>query len=337
MMPTRWGRHVAVVVALVGLGRLAAAQSDNRTFTVSRALTDSTPMSVRIEYGVGTLHLSPATSPVLYAATIKYQAEHVTPVATFDTKDRTLNLGMKDANYTMPNDEEGSELNVQLGKHVPLDLKFDIGAAEAHIQLGGLSVRSLKIDGGATETTVAFDSANGISMQSLGIDVGAAELDVSGLANARASNITINGAAGNIDLYFDGTWTTDILLKTDVALGRVHVHVPQNIRVTTSTKAILGVVDNSTESGSHHFRHRVHTNGVMTMDSTSDMRNMGMDSSDMSDDDDDTPAHSSAKPPSSAKTAPSSGQAQPFTLTITGSATLGSISVDHDMSHDNDN
>lgn len=325
---------VAVMAGLV-LARQGAAQ-DIRTYSVSRTLTDSAPMTVRVTYGVGTLTLRPATDPVLYSAKLRYEADHVTPVATFDAAKRTLVLGMKDATYIFPGKTEGGELHVELARHVPLDLNFEIGAAEATIQLGGLSVRNLTIDGGATETTVKFDSVNGVHMESMKIDVGAAAFTAGGLGNARVDRITVNGAAGTIDLSFDGQWSNDVTLEADVALGNLNVHVPPGVRVTTSAKAILGAIDGG-DTGPHgHDQihvHGMHDAGKM-MDSV--MSNMSDNMSDSSDDDASPtppPAKKASAHPvkAAAPAAPPAGGAQTYTLRITGSATLGAISVDHNL------
>jgi hypothetical protein len=302
-------------------GPLAA--QDVRSLYVSRGATsDTSLLHVSIQYGIGTLNVQPATRPVLYEARLLYPADRSNPMATFDPVRRTLELGIKDRSFEIPGKDSGGELHVQLARRVPLDLSFKIGAAEATIRLGGLAVRRLSLKGGATETTLRFDSVNTTRMESMELKVGAAEFTARGLANARVDHITVEGAAGETDLSFDGTWTNNVTLDAKVFVGDMRIHVPPNVQVISTAKAMLGGVDDGgSSSGS---------------DSSSDSSDSADDSDSDSDSADAAPkpaqTHVQPQPPprSHVQGMPAGAGPTTYTLRVTGTATLGSLEILHD-------
>jgi hypothetical protein len=355
---TRAARLV-LAAALIGsagarASQLAAqdAKADIRTLHVSRPLTATQSMHVNVKYGAGTLTLKPATRPVLYDVRMSYQAGESTPQASFDPATHSLDVGMKDGTFHNVNFDSTGYLQVALAPGVPLDLSLKIGAAQATLNLGGLAVHSLVLKGGATQTTVTFDSANLIPMQSMTMEVGAAQFEAHGLANARARNITVGGVAGQIELWFDGTWTSDVTLNSKIALGEMKIHVPADVRVVPRTRAIFGAVSDGTDENPSHGK--ASSTGSDASDSSD------MDMSDSSDDADDSDSSASASVAAKGKAAAQARleaakardeaakaraeaaqekadaqQAQTevaprHTLYITGSATLGSLEILHD-------
>jgi hypothetical protein len=293
------------------------AAQEMRTLRVSHSVNDSTPLRVNIQYGVGTLNLEPANRSVLYDARLVYPADHSTPLATYDPAAHSLDLGIKDGTFELPDNDSGSVMHVQLARGVPLDLSLKIGAAQATLKLGGLAVRNFTLKAGATQTTLRFDTANTIRMQSLTIKVGAAQFEAHGLANARAAQMSVEGAAGEIELWFDGTWTGDLTLDSKILLGDMTIHVPSNVQVVSTAKAVLGnVSDASASSGSHASK-------TASSDTSDD--------DDMSDTDDDSMPSRVAKSQPQAQPQPQpSSQGHQYTLRVTGSATAGSLEILHD-------
>ena len=359
---------LASLATLLALSTPVAAQQ-MRSLHVSRALADTSPLHVNLQYGVGTLTVKPATTPVLYDARLSYLGGRSAPLATFDVASRTLDIGIRDHHFEGPGSDSGGALHVQLAPGVPLDLSLKFGATEATLNLGGLAVRQLTLKGGATETTLRFDTPNTIPMESLTLKVGAAELHGHGLANARAKQVFVEGAAGEIDLWFDGTWTSDVMLDSKILFGDMRIHVPPNVQVVSTAKAMLGSVDDNATGKPSKVKVMVDT------DDSSDM-NDASDSSDMDDSDSSDSSDMSALSPgvkaqiAAAKAQAASvkaqvaaakaqaaaakagrGNPQPhpephpephpgqatgtgptttYTLRITGSATIGSLEILHD-------
>jgi N-terminal domain of toast_rack, DUF2154 len=314
---------LAALAAMSLATSTAGAQQDMRTLRVTHSVNDSLPMHVDITYGVGTLTLQPATRSVLYDVRLIYSADRTAPQATFNPTSRTLQLGIKDGSYDFPSNsrDSGGALQVQLARGVPLDLSLKIGAAEATLQLGGLAIRNLTLKGGATQTTLRFDSLNTIPMQSLDLKVGAAEFQAHGLANARATHMRVEGAAGDIELWFDGTWTGDVTLDSKILFGEMKIHVPPDVQVLSTAKAVLGNVDDNAVEHS-------------TPAADSDMSDS--DSSDSNDDDSDSSAtakaaavHPQPKPQPKVQVQPGP-QPHRYTLRITGTAAVGSLEILHD-------
>jgi len=358
---------VASLPTVLALTTPVAAQQ-MRSLHVSRALADTSPMHVNLQYGVGTLTVKPATTPVLYDARLSYLGGRSAPLATFDVASRTLDIGIRDHHFEGPGSDSGGALHVQLAPGVPLDLSLKFGATEATLNLGGLAVRQLTLKGGATETTLRFDTPNTIPMESLTLKVGAAELHGHGLANARAKQVFVEGAAGEIDLWFDGTWTSDVMLDSKILFGDMRIHVPPNVQVVSTAKAMLGSVDDNGTDKPSKVKVTVDTDDSSDMNDASDSSDMNdsddSDSSDMSGMSDATKARvevakakaeaakaraEAAKAQAEAAKAgqphpqphpnpqphPQPGQATgtgptTYTLRITGSATIGSLEILHD-------
>jgi hypothetical protein len=232
-------------------------------------------------------------------------------------------LGIKKRNFDVPGKDSEGVLHVQVARGVPLDLSLQIGATDATLNLGGLAVHSLTLKGGATEATLRFDSANTIRMESMDLKVGAADFHARGLANARAKHIAIKGAAGDIDLSFDGTWSNDVTLDSRVYFGHMRIHVPPNIQVYSTAKAILGEVSDAGD----------HPAAAADTSDDSDASDSG-DMNDMSDEDSSkvVKAHPHPTPHPTPHPAPLPvvHQGPTYTLRISGSATIGSLEIMHD-------
>jgi hypothetical protein len=304
---------VACLAATSTLGTSTLAAQDMRTLRVTHSVNDSVPLRVNVQYGVGTLTLQPANRSVLYDVRLIYPADRATPLATYDPAAHSLDLGIKDGNFDLPDNDSGSAMHVQLARGVPLDLSLKIGAAEATLKLGGLAVRNLTLKAGATQTTLSFDTANTTRMQSLSLEVGAAQFEAHGLANARADHMSVKGAAGEIELWFDGAWTGDLTLDSKIYLGDMKIHVPSNVQVVSTAKAMLGSVS---DEGAGSDARPVKTDSAMNDDDDSD-----------NDNDEDSTPRPAAK--AQAKPQPQPGGHQ-YTLRVTGTATVGSLEILHD-------
>ena len=225
-----------------------AAQAQRwRTLEVSRQLRDTADHSVRVRYAAGRFRMAPTSSNTLFAMELRYDEGRGEPLHTYDAENRKLVLGLNRSRNrfaSLDRDEE-SELRIGLSTRVPMDLTIDLGAAAGVADLTGMRLTSLHVNGGAAELEVRIDSLNPVSMRSLDMDVGAATMRVQGLANANTGDISADLAAGDLTLDFDGTWTRDIDLKLDVALGHVLLRVPANVGVSVDVNRVLASFERS--------------------------------------------------------------------------------------------
>jgi hypothetical protein len=236
----------------------AAASAGNhamRTLITEReihaARDTAAPMHVRVDYGVGTLHIAPADAPWLYNVHLAYDQPDKAQTIRFDTASRTLTIGAgsdsKDIHIGKRNDSDESDLRLGLARGVPLDLRVEFGAGDAVLQLGGLSLSNLAVSTGASDATVRFDAPNPIVLDHLKFEVGAAGFKAINLGNAHARSLSVEAGAGDVDLDFGGHWTNDVTLDLTAALGAVHVHVPRGVVLdATGSKIVIGSTDDNT-------------------------------------------------------------------------------------------
>jgi hypothetical protein len=213
------------------------------------------PMHVKVTYGVGTLHVSPADAPWLYNVRLAYDQPDKDQTVRFDTVSRTLAIGggqeSNDIHIGKRNDSDDSDLRLGLARGVPLDLRVEFGAGDAVLQLGGLSLSNLAVSTGASDATVRFDAPNPIVLDRLKFEVGAAGFKAINLGNARAKSLIVEAGAGDVDLDFGGHWTNDVTLDLTAALGAVHVHVPRGVVLDqTGSKVVIGSTEDHTGGAS---------------------------------------------------------------------------------------
>ena len=236
-------------LALLALPLVAGAQ-EWRTIESSRQLRDTTEHHVKVQYGAGRLDLRPTASPVLYAMRLRYDEEMGTPVSRYDADARQLTVGIPrqtvkwGRNMNIDERTKG-EMRLELSRSVPMDLDVSLGAAKADMALGGLALRSLRLDAGAAETNVAFDAPNPVRMRTLDLKAGAASFKAIGLANANSQSIRVNGGVGSMDLDFGGTWTQDIDLDADFAIGSLELRVPRDVGLRVQMDRFLVSFDKS--------------------------------------------------------------------------------------------
>lgn len=217
-----------------------------RTVDVARQLRDTGTHEVRIRYGAGTLDVRPADDRMLFAMHLRYDEDAVTPVHRYDASRRRLTLGLGDGSMrlgrSVGKDSHG-ELRVALSREVPMHLDVGVGAAEARLDLGDMSVRTLKVETGASDSKLRFDRPNRVAMDLLEVSAGAANIELAGLANARAREVRIASGVGNVELSFDGPLTTDVDIAAEMALGRVEVTVPRDVGVRVELSRFLAGFD----------------------------------------------------------------------------------------------
>ncbi len=223
------------VLALAGAPDCARAQSW-QTQSVSRSYRGENLLRVNVEFGAGTLRLSPGASRALYRAELHYDQEQFEPTAHFDGGTNSLHLGLARTDRSDPeyDTESGQYLDLELSPSVPLDLHLKFGAATAELELGGLALERAEIQTGASSTLVSFAAPNRMACERIEFAVGAAQLTVMQLGNARCKVIEFAGGAGKMTLDFTGDWDSGLHPTAEIAvgLGTLTLRLPRDLGVT---------------------------------------------------------------------------------------------------------
>jgi len=134
---------------------------------------------------------------------------------------------------------QGNRVRVQLPAGVPMDLRLHIRRGEAVIDLSGLSLRALEVDHAMGDTELRFHEPNPIDMERLEIQSRMGELTASGLGDAAARDVKVEGLMGDLRLDFDGKWRTDMHAALEVTMGDARLHVPPDVGLELSGRKVL--------------------------------------------------------------------------------------------------
>ena len=219
---------------------LSLAGQDWSTLSRARALSTESSLHVDIEYGAGSLRISPASAGMLYRAQMRYDASAYEPRMAYDAG--RLDIGFREGRVRGRNLRAGN-LDVSLGTGVPLDIELKFGAAEADLDLSGMRVTRAKISTGASKTMLRIDRPNPELCRSLELEVGAAQFQAIGLANLRTERLRVSGGVGEIVLDFTGDWTTDMTASVEMGLGSLVLRLPRGLGVSIRKGGILAGFD----------------------------------------------------------------------------------------------
>ncbi len=220
---------LTAAMAWVGAGQLQAEQQETTTW--SRRVTQEEHLDVKVEYGAGKLVIGRSAPGVLYRATFEYDRTGATPLHRYD--DGRLDVGLDAAERRGFDGGQHAQasLDLRLSDEVPMDLRFDFGAAEADVDLSGIPLRSLELNTGASRSDIRVDAVNRERMTSATFSVGAAEFEASGLGNLNADRVTVNAGVGSVMLGLDGEWPRDGVVSVEMGLGALTVRVPAALGV----------------------------------------------------------------------------------------------------------
>jgi hypothetical protein len=213
-------------------------------------------LTMRVEYGAGTLTVKPARPGDLYDAHMRYDASRFSPVRTFEHSEgaATVHLGLRSLNgkdgvhidWKDLNDENGGpdsqhagSLDIGVSREVPTDLRVAVGAAKSRLDLGGLPLTSFTLETGASDTRLSFDEPNPGRMQELRIKAGAASLKAEDLGNAHFDELRVEGGVGDVTLNFGGDWTRDATASIHMGLGSLSLRFPADLGVRIDKTTVL--------------------------------------------------------------------------------------------------
>lgn len=217
-----------------------------RSLDVSRQLRDSTQHRITVRYAAGRLTLTSTADPVLFSMQLRYDEDRTRPLHSFDAVAHSATLGLETENVRWTrylNDRNQGEMHLALSNAIPLDLQLELGATQARVDAGGLMLENLRVQTGAAEAVVDFSAPNRTRMRHLDLELGAAGFVVTNLGNANVSLIHVDGGVGSVDLDFSGGMQEDATVESNVALGKLTLHVPEDVGIRVEVQRVLATFD----------------------------------------------------------------------------------------------
>lgn len=237
---------VCSLVAALALTSPAAAQT-LRTLTSARQLHGESSLIVDVTYAVGQFRLEPAAAGDLYRMELRYDEDKFLPVREYDADAGVLRLGLRSlhgsSSLRKGRRGETPSLDVALTAEVPMNLRLQIGAAEADAEFGGLALRRLVYHTGASESHVRFSRPNPVDCDALNFEVGAAEFTATGLGNVNCRRMAFRGGVGDVTLDFSGDWRNSADATAKVAIGSLKLLLPRDLGVAISLDRFLASFD----------------------------------------------------------------------------------------------
>jgi hypothetical protein len=174
---------------------------------------------------------------------LRYDGETFEPVARYEGDRLELGVeGLKNR-FRWGKDRSSGEMELTLGRDVPMDLDLEFGAVRAEVDLGGLQMTELKVTTGASESRIDISEPNPVGMGSAQFEVGAADFHVRNLGNLNAERISVDAGVGNIVLEFRGQWQRDALVSVDMGLGALTLRFPEGLGVRVERDTFLTSFD----------------------------------------------------------------------------------------------
>jgi hypothetical protein len=231
-----------LAAAALALPHTLGAQSW-RTVTMSRQISGEDDLRVQVTYGAGHFRVRPADDGLLYRMQLRYDEEVFEPRAEYEGN--RLHLGVENVGKSirLGRDRSGGEMDLLLGRDVPMDLDLEFGAVRADIDLGGLALRRLELSTGASESTVDVSEVNPIEMRNASFEVGAADFTARHLGNLNARHIDVSAGVGEVTLWFNGSWQRDAEVAIDMGLGSLELRFPEGLGVRLAKDSFLTSLD----------------------------------------------------------------------------------------------
>jgi hypothetical protein len=215
------------------------------TISVPLPVDKSTPSSVTIQFGAGTLTLQPGASEGLVTGTAKYNVTELKPTVTANNGNVTITQGNIKLNIIPAlSSKVINDWSLLLAAY-PMDLTIEAGAYTGNYELGGLAITKLDITDGAAKVNLGFSTPNQVEMSGLTYSTGASQVSLTGLGNANASDVSFNGGAGSYVLDFSGQLQRDMTVSIDSGVSSVTIRVPSGVPAQVTLDSTLVSVTKS--------------------------------------------------------------------------------------------
>ena len=242
--------HIAFALVAVTLSASATRAQELRTLEAARQLSDSSPTQVEVTFGAGKFKLHPITGNLLYQMRLRYDERATDAVHEYDAESRSLTLGLDRGSAKFGfgalrhgGNDKGSELDIGLNGAVPMELSVKVAGTESTLQLGGLRLTDLEVNCAATGATIDFASPNAVEMGTFTLQIAAAGAKIQNLGNANTSTLSLQGAAGGVEIDFGPTLMRDVTIRAEVAVGGMQITLPRDVGIMVESKSRLGSFD----------------------------------------------------------------------------------------------
>jgi hypothetical protein len=235
---------IIAVIAALGLATLACTFTFNdqvrsvsigslETSEIEVPAPESDEVSkVILEFGVGSLNLSPGATESLVSGTASYNVDEFEPEVTVNGTRVSISQQVDDTNLIpIFGDELENKWDLKLGSS-PMELDITAGGYQGDFELGGIPLQELRIAEGAADTRLSFSDANPIVMDTLRYDTGASRASLSGLANANFQEMDFRSGAGEYRLDFSGQLQQDADVSIKSGLSSIVIVVPEGTPAT---------------------------------------------------------------------------------------------------------
>jgi hypothetical protein len=227
-------RTLALLLLVATIGPVVAGLTDRYVFEVPREGT--TRFEGVFDLALGSVRIGEARPGMVFQAEVTIAEDQLRPDLRLDRANRYTNvrLGFESGSARQGVSLRGfrqrhrNEWLLYFDRETPLDLRFDLGLADADLDLSGFRVERLSLSAGMATTRLAFDRPNPVEMTDLRVDAGASRFRGEGLGNARFRRMVFNGGAGSYSLDFSGgPLPAGARADIDVGVSRVHLRLPE--------------------------------------------------------------------------------------------------------------
>jgi hypothetical protein len=173
---------------------------------------------------------------------------------------RKKHRGSGDEDYDIDlGDFEDWECRLAFSSEVPLSLGIEAAVVSGEWDLGGFQVEALSLETGVNKLDIDFSSSNPVEMNRLDIESGVGKLTMRGLGNANFRDLSFQGGVGSYELYFDGKFSDDARADLEIGMGKLVLHLPENIgvriRMDDSFLSSITMTDMEKRDGSYINQH----------------------------------------------------------------------------------
>lgn len=245
---TRKRSFTAATLLLLGLAVpvMLIAVSERHFFEVEH--NGERELSAALDIALGNVTIGPADDGYLFQAEVVLENEKLIPDFDYRSQGRKGHLSVdlttvkdkKDA-VSLPDlgKVKETEWNLYFGKEVPVDLRLELAGTASDLDFTGIPVSRLRLEIEASKGSVRFDRPNPVDMEYLSVESGASELEVHGIANARAEHMRFEGGMGKFTLDFSGDRPIPPGAVADIEVGMASL----NITLPSRGPVILYVPD----------------------------------------------------------------------------------------------
>lgn len=236
-------RSTVLLSAALLVAPLPGSSQTWRTVTTSRQAAGEENLRVLVRYGAGDFRIGSADPGLLYRMELRYDEDSFEPRAQYESGRLELGVETVRKSINIGKRHSSGEMDLRLGRGVPMDLDLEFGAVHADLDLGGLSLTRLEVSTGASESTVDVSQPNPLEMERATFEVGAADFTALHLGNLNAERIRVDAGIGEVSLWFNGTWRRDARVSLKMGLGSLRLHFPEGLGVRLTKDSFLTSLD----------------------------------------------------------------------------------------------